>query len=1254
MGKGSFSVSDLRNPDKLGAAFVKAAGVLCGRLATLDMEVAADTLRYIVDGSHDQVLLTLGGMKGAADALLLRNHGSSVAWALREVASKERAELFEKGQLATPAVWIRLGQALEAIERAAGAMPQLPAGWPAWLVLLDEGIVASWYEKRSVGWTVDEVVAILRAGSLPETLLVRTCLDKDANETLKSWGRYYVPTNRGMSGWQAYLARHLDVVREALMREGTMIQSHVLRTLKELEFDFAPVTDLLVKLATGPSKTIRDEALPHLGTCRDVARPLIEQVMADGDASERNEAAVLLWRLHGKDAADCLSRHQANEASDRVKQTIEKLLSAPPEGDAEAGQALAAALPPLSIELGVVDLPEEAKEGLRQYFQRGYEDAERHHQAQVNQWNSPERPRWMSKPEKPEPIAAPRLEQLVRFVEGKDATPPENLPFARGDQLLGDWLKPPGVRLIHLVRISLALNHLHPGPQIWWLYNRNLEDYRAQSRPPFGLRELDAAVATLPRGHTGSVARYYLARNAYHNFADWEKEAIWPVFAEQSEILRAVLEPTAHGISPGSDPRQNAFRVLGYMPQLPPGFIRLLWDIALGENKTERPLAQAALHTVPDKASRILVALTDGRQEVRGAAAEWLGRLGDAVAIKPLEQAFRKEKNEAIKGIMLTALDRLGGDVNAFLDRKALLNEAVTGLAKKRPKGMEWVPMETLPALHWQDSGEMVDPRIIQWWLVQAIQQKSIAAGPLLRRYLDQCRKPEAEELARYVLSAWVARNTTVHPAEQAASLARAETDKRWPSYSKHDYWLTHYKNDKENMYRELLQQFSTQYVASAVGEKGMLAIPAAVGDRACVQMCDQFVRKHASDRPAPCKIVVELLGWMVHPLGIQVLLSLGARFRSQAIRKLANQHVKLLAEREGWTIDELADRTIPDAGFSRPVDEKGEPVGDRATLVLDYGPRQFTVTLDDDLEPVITTSEGKVVKNPPAAGKADDADKAKSARKAFTDAKKMVKEVVKRQSERLYEALCTQRSWSFSDWQRYLAHHPIAGRLCVRLAWSAWERHSKENGAAEEIYLGCFRPLEDRTLTNEKDEEVKLGPEVVVRLAHDCNTPTELVPAWLAHFTDYDVTPPFPQFGRATFTLPEDKGKTTEIKDFEGYMLTTFKLRGRATKLGWLRGDAEDGGSFRIYRKSFPSLGLQAVLEFTGSALPETDVSAALENLYFTPLKGERESGSSWGQTKLALGRVPAVLLSEIYNDVKQMAAEGSYDPEWQKKSYF
>ena len=123
------------------------------------------------------------------------------------------------------------------------------------------------------------------------------------------------------------------------------------------------------------------------------------------------------------------------------------------------------------------------------------------------------------------------------------------------------------------------------------------------------------------------------------------------------------------------------------------------------------------------------------------------------------------------------------------------------------------------------------------------------------------------------------------------------------------------------------------------------------------------------------------------------------------------------------------------------------------------------------------------------------------------------------------------------------------------------------------------------------------------------------------------------------------------DFKSAEGHLIEAFSLRGRALKLGYTRGAAEDGGWFHVYSKRFPTLGLQAVIEFTGNPLPEENRTVALLNLAFT----SAESGSSWQNNNLSLAKVPKVLLSECYNDLRLIAADGSgFDPEWQKKSEY
>lgn len=294
---------------------------------------------------------------------------------------------------------------------------------------------------------------------------------------------------------------------------------------------------------------------------------------------------------------------------------------------------------------------------------------------------------------------------------------------------------------------------------------------------------------------------------------------------------------------------------------------------------------------------------------------------------------------------------------------------------------------------------------------------------------------------------------------------------------------------------------------------------------------------------------------------------------------------------------------------------------------------------LGEDLELVLTNSEGKAIPSLPDPRAGDDEGLAQEAKKLFSASKKELKSALKMQAERLYEAMCIQRGWSFDDWDRYLNRHPIVRHLCGRLVWIV-----QREGAPPVT----FRPMADGTLTNVSEEPVTLSPGETVRLAHDCNVPAELARAWGPHFGDYEVEPLFQQFGRPTFTLSEEKKRAAELEDFLGHVLDAFALRSRATKLGYTRGQAQDGGWFYDYHKRFPTLGLQASIEFTGNGLPEENRKVALRSLSFHRILDANEESE-----RPALGDVPSVLLTETWNDLRSIAAEGSgFDPAWETKT--
>ena len=294
-----------------------------------------------------------------------------------------------------------------------------------------------------------------------------------------------------------------------------------------------------------------------------------------------------------------------------------------------------------------------------------------------------------------------------------------------------------------------------------------------------------------------------------------------------------------------------------------------------------------------------------------------------------------------------------------------------------------------------------------------------------------------------------------------------------------------------------------------------------------------------------------------------------------------------------------------------------------------------------EDLSVGLSTAEGKPIAALPEPRSDDSAELAAAAKATLTTAKKELKTALKLQRERLYEAMCTERVWSFEDWDTYLHRHPILGRYCAKVVWAA---------AEGEQVRAMFRPLGDGSLTDVSDNALNLPAGATIRIGHTCNTAEADGRKWLDHLAAYQVEPLFPQFGRPIMRVSPEQALETRISDREGHVLKAFKLRSRATKLGYGRGQAEDGGWFFTYRRHFTTLGLEAVVEFTGNGLPEEDRWVALRTLSF--VRTSEGPARFQAPNECTLGEVPAVLLSECWNDLCSMAAEGpGFDHDWEKK---
>jgi hypothetical protein len=358
-------------------------------------------------------------------------------------------------------------------------------------------------------------------------------------------------------------------------------------------------------------------------------------------------------------------------------------------------------------------------------------------------------------------------------------------------------------------------------------------------------------------------------------------------------------------------------------------------------------------------------------------------------------------------------------------------------------------------------------------------------------------------------------------------------------------------------------------------------------------------------------------------PISLQVVLAAAHRLKQKSVQKLAGELVARIADDNDWTLDQLADRSVPTLG----LDEAG-----RLELPCGADERIYFARLDEALNLVVFNPDGRPVKALPTGEDAATVE----AKAVFAEAKKTLTQAVAIQRERLFDAMCSGRIWPVGEWLEDIHGHPVLRKAAEQLVWLGLDT----DGAV----MTAFRPTPEGDFIGPDDVAVQPGACAAVRLAHATLVSAAADAAWAKHLQDYEIAPLFTQFGRKA---PGEVAAAAEsIADRQGWVTDTFTVRGLAKKVGYDRGAAGDGGHFDHYQRRFPAVGLIATINFSGNCLPEENVAAVIHDLRFA----RDEDGKPVGLVMPA--KVPPVLLAECWHDYRAIAAKGAFTPDWEKQS--
>ena len=1002
-----------------------------------------------------------------------------------------------------------------------------------------------------------------------------------------------------------------------------------------------PFLTFVVDQAGDNSKAVREMACSVLsGVAPQVLEPEAARRLKHGDVSMRAGMVELVSNIRSERAVEILREHRADEKTARINAAIDSALTARRHAETSAEPDSDSRYQ--AIDGSFVEVP------LRQPFPReeaphfgsdatarlvAIIDAENERLRKQGEENERQGYKW-----KPPLFERKLAASVVQLFNGDYAIDPgESQRLSHFLSMAGaSWAREALAKLPRASALKLsaavagsarrALSAHVYGPFVGHLRNYLLG-------PDGDLRQLeqidiDAGVenkfgwgAGSPKRRTerGDFLRSAIQQEYVYldtHLAGVPPSAVWPYIAENLNVI-----DEAFGLAPPSIVklgRTAAVLVLAHLPKAPARYFAPLLEAAISESKAGRAEARVMLQDAPGITARIVALLDDSRQAIRAGAAEWLARRNEVGSIPVLKKRLSREKSEVGRAAILSALKALGQDLEGFVGPSALRAEAEKGLKSARLDKLDWMHLDHLPSVRFR-SRKPVPPDVIRWWLFVAFKLKQPGGNALFDIYMDRLDPPDAEKLSTWIFESWLAYDTARPSDTDANAFANQHAASRLKSFQR---WMPEYT--AERAFAELKREFLATYLNSGAATKGLLALckkctPAIAADRT-----RSYLKNHGS-RTSQASALLEMLAAMDSPVALQVVIAAATRLKQKGVQQFANELVLRIADAREWTLDELADRTVPAAG----LDDDGQ-----LGLVCGDSEKPYRAILESNLTLTLVNADGKPIKGLPAG--TDEATKA--SKKQLSASRKELKQVLTMQTARLYENLCAERKWPRGDWESDYLCHPIMRRLIERIVWLGLDKDGR--------IVQSFRPTPEGDFTDASDGPVDLNDVANVQIAHGSAVATEESKCWEQHFKDYEIEPLFTQFGRQLLRVESAAAKTLAIEDRKGWVTDTFTIRGAASKLGYERGEALDGGYFNEYLKSFKAAAIVAVVEFSGNCLPEQNVPAALVSLSFEKLQQGRRT-----RTALPLSDVPAVLLSECWNDYRTMAAKAAFDENWQKK---
>lgn len=909
-------------------------------LGRLDESLPEQAVSFVMTGKPESILQAFNDHSAASELvgspgrLFYGFYAWSVEKSVRKLIKaglKARHQFYALvGTAQSPdlEVYVRFGRLLEAIDQGQSLQRIMVSGLPKWFQYLSNDALHAcmcWNstplnEDSRGAWTLGLMHDLLAAEGLDGTLALRHALERKG-----------IPEGQHINfDWllrepffQEYVTQHAEAFRLLPDQLSSAGRCLLARVIADSPLLLQRHGDVLVALLLDKSKLVRGKASRRVARVDPTfACACLSEHLNNGPVAQRKLAAEALGLHFAKLGRETLESAIQNDHLPAVQQVIRAALLRQQAARNVAMQAPAIEPPPYQSlpdsKLGeaVFQLLLENRAALLDvYREQAEQEIETNKATKDSRFKSEWRQKQYADYQK---LDEQGLRDALAILNDNDHANQLNdqqaATLVYGERLFDL----PELSLYHIIRLLQGFRYY----RLSYFWHETCFQHWLSKQPPelIDLRALAEVTERMGLGR-GAIAGACLCDH-HNELKPWDQlpnERIWPFFAHYPDLIEEGL-----GIRPKKPERYHEFDVtmtlgtLGTYPYLPATFVPRLMELALGEGRIYRTQAQSLLSRLTDIGQQVAGALASPKQNVRIAAAEWLNAMQYRAAVPALHQAVQKEKSKSARAVLLSVLEQLGEDITPLLSPEVLLAEAVKGLKGRKPALPGWFPFADLPVCYWQADGQVVDAQIVQWWIVQACKQKSPGGNALLDGYLALLDEDSQVGLGGYVLKAFITQDIR-HPSQaDAEAFARANVRQRYQYYQESaQRWPEHYAEQgqltERQVFDELQREKQSEYIGSAITEKGILALTAGVPDEILSGIVRDYLQNHYQRR-AQIEALLEVLAHNSGKRALGLLLSLAKRYRTASVQNKARELLDGLAPHLGWD-DNLLEQQIQRAG---------------------------------------------------------------------------------------------------------------------------------------------------------------------------------------------------------------------------------------------------------------------------------------------------------------------------------------------------